>query len=304
MHRITLLLWPFLLFAQPAPNGSSPTLEDAHLALVRGDVASAEASVRNYLLAHKDSADAHFLLGYILFKKQDAKGSLAEYTEGARYRRPGPYDLEAVGCDYVLLKDYPDADKWLSKAVEWDASNLSALYYLGRTKYNENRFEEAVAVFQKCLTRDPKNVKYADNLGLSYQGLGRNDEAAAAFHDALDWDRSTTTSNPGPYLDFGTLLLDSGRTDEAIPLLTRAVQLAPRELRAHTQLGKAYLHNGLLDKAQLELERAVQLDPDSAPAHFVLAQIYKRRGFADKARLESAKYRTLSGEHSTDKGSQ
>ena len=303
LQLIVLLLSPEL-FAQSALDTPSSVLKDARLALDRGDTVSAEASARTYLLAHKDSADAHFLLGYILFKKQDPKGSLAEYTEGARYRTPGSYDFEAVGCDYVLLKDYSDADKWLSEAVEQDASNVSALYYLGRTKYNENRFEEAAAIFGKCLNLDPRNVKYADNLGLSYQGLGRTEEAAASFRDALEWDRIATTPNPGPYLDLGTLLLDSERTDEAILLLARAVQLAPREIRAHAQLGKAYLHSGKLEKAQLELESAVQLDPGSAPAHFVLAQIYRKRGLIDKARAESAKYRTLNGDHSTDKDPQ
>ena len=300
MHRFACLLFSSLVLAQD-PAVSIRVLRDARQALDSGDLATAEISVRSYLVANKESADAHFLLGYVLFKKQDPKASLVEYTEGARYRKPGAYDLEAVGCDYVLLKDYPDADKWLSKSVEWDPSNLSALYYLGRTKYNENRFDESITIFQKCLTRDPKNVKYADNLGLSYQGLGRDEEALSAYREALEWDRLSVTPNPGLYLDLGSLLLDTNRIADAIPQLERAVKLSPRDLRTHSELGKAYMHDGQLEKAQLELETAVGLETNDAPAHFVLAQIYRKRGLLEKARQESDRYRALNGERSSDK---
>ncbi len=114
-----------------------------------GKLHEAEASTRAYLKDNAASAEGHFLLGYILFKEQKAVDSLAEYTEGAKHGKPTSTDLEVVASDYVLLKDYPDADKWYSKAVEWSPQDELGWYYLGRTKYNENRFDEAVAAFQK-----------------------------------------------------------------------------------------------------------------------------------------------------------
>jgi cytochrome c-type biogenesis protein CcmH/NrfG len=43
---------------------------------------------------------------------------------------------------------YPDADKWLTKMLEWAPNDSEGWYYLGRTKYNENRFAEAIRAFQ------------------------------------------------------------------------------------------------------------------------------------------------------------
>ena len=57
--------------------------------------------------------------------------------------------------------------------------------YLGRTQYTENRFDEAVQAFQRCLALEPRNVKAQDNLGLSYAGLGRADDAMAAYEAAI-----------------------------------------------------------------------------------------------------------------------
>src|SRR5207253_6310161 len=71
---------------------------------------------------------------------------------------------------------------------DWSSDVCSSdLYYLGRAKYNENRFAEAVNAFQQCLTLDSKNVKAEDNLGLSYAGLDRNEEAIVAYKNAIAW---------------------------------------------------------------------------------------------------------------------
>ncbi len=280
---------------------SSPDtpLAEARSLLDLGKLDEAEQVTRRYLEIHKSSADGHYLLGYILFKKQDPKSSLAEYTEAARYRTPGAADLEAVAGDYVLLKDYPDADKWFTKAVEWNPKDSLGWYYLGRTKYNENRFEEAVSAFEQCLKLDPRNVKAQDNLGLSFEGLNQLEKAMAAYRTAIDWQKDAPDSNAGPLLDLGSLLVDDNRPDEALPHLLGAARISPEDYRVHRQLGKAYTHLNQLEKARNELEKAVKLAPQNAPVHFMLAQVYRRQGLMDKAKIESERYTALAGTKSS-----
>lgn len=276
---------------------SSPDtpLSEARSLLELGKLSQAEDVTRRYLEIHKSSADAHYLLGYILFKKQDPKSSLAEYTEAARYRTPTATELEAVASDYVLLKDYPDADKWFTKAVEWNPKDSLGWYYLGRTKYNENRFDEAVSAFQHCLKLDPKSVKAEDNLGLSYEGLNQTEEAIVAYRNAIAWQAGSPVKDSGPFLDLGSLLADNGRVDDALPLLLEASRISPEDYRVHRQLGKAYTRINQLEKARTELEKAVELAPKNAPVHFMLAQVYRKQGLIDKAKLENERYITLTG---------
>ncbi len=274
-------------------------LAEARSLIEIGKPADAERVVRRYLASHRNSADGYFLLGYVLFKQQKARESLAAYTEGAKYRRPNAYDLEVVGADYVLLEDYAKADKWFSKSVEWEPGNRQALYYLGRAKYNENRFEEAVEVFQRCLKLDPKDVKAQDNLGLSYQGLGRNEEAAAAFRTAIDLQAASALKDPGPYINLGALLIDTGKPEEGLTYLLQAKAIAPRDIKARRELGKAFMALNRFDEAQPELEKAVELAPQNAPGHFILGQLYRKRGMLDKAKVEFARYAELNGTHST-----
>jgi tetratricopeptide (TPR) repeat protein len=275
-------------------------LREARAALTANNLPAAEQLTRQYLQVHKNSADGHFLLGYILFKQQQARASLAEYTEGAKYRTPTAYDLEVAAGDYVLLNDYMDADKWFSKAVEWDPGNFQARYYLGRAKYVENRFEEAIEAFSACLKLDPHSIKAEDNLGLALEGLARTEEAMTAYRTAIAWQDETQVKDAGPYVNLGALLAGTGHPSEAIPLLLEAIQIDPSGVNGHRELGKAYAHLEQFDKARQELERAVELAPRVAAPHYLLAQTYRKLGLLDKAQAETDRYRELTSTHSSD----
>lgn len=279
--------------------GRSPDepLSEARSLVRAGKLDAAGQVVDRYLSTHQNSADAHFLRGYIFFKQQKAKKSLAEYTEGAKYRTPSAADLEAVGADYVLLRDYVDADKWFSKSAEWEPTNFETLYYLGRTKYNESRFQEAIAVFQRCLKLRPRNVKVEDNLGLTYEGLDRMQDAKTAFETAISWEPAAGPKDAGPYLDLGMLLLDSGEGREALHYLLQALRISPQDMRVHRELGKAYMHLNDFPKARAELETSARLAPENAPVRFMLAQVYRKLGLAEKAQAETRRYKALAAAH-------
>jgi Flp pilus assembly protein TadD len=318
-----------------SPDQAETLLTDAKSLFRQGKFSEADLAVRKYLEKHPDSPDGHFLLGHILFREiqiqavlesqlqvqthgpmgstraigsnssaskatqEMARASLAEFTAGAKFHDPSADDLKTVAFDYVLLVDYPDADKWLTKMLEWAPNDSEGWYYLGRTKYNENRFDEAIRAFQQCLKLDPKNVKAEDNLGLSFAGLGRNDEANAAYQQAIAWQVQFLVKNPGPYVDLGSLLIDENRAQDAVPFLLQAVEIAPRESRAHELLGKAYTWLEQLSKAQAELEKAVELSPETPNLHCMLAPVYRKQGLAEKAKVEYERCATLTGSHST-----
>lgn len=284
------------------PPTVASQLAEANSLLAKGMLAEAEGAARKYLAEHADSADGHYLLGYILFRRARASASLAEYTEGAKYRKPSAADLQVVGADYVVLGDFPDADKWFTKSVEWDPASVLGWYYLGRTKYNENRFEEAVVAFQRCLKLDDKHVKAEDNLGLSYQALGRLDDALQAYRNAIDWQSDAKVKNPGPFIDIGGLFLETNQPEKAVEYLQKALEIAPDDPKAHQQLGKAYFNLNNLPKALVELEKAVQLAPNNAPVHYILAQVYRKQGLGEKAKGEFDRYTKLSATHSVADG--
>ncbi len=265
--------------------------------LQNGDLTSAERAARSYLQSHSNSADGHFLLGNILFREIKPKDSLSEYTAAARFRDPSAFDLKVVALDYVLLGDYADADKWFTKSLQENPRDSQTWYYLGRTKYNESRLDEAIHAFRQCLDIDPKSVNAEDNLGLSYEGLGRIEEALIAYKTAIGWQALSLDKTSGPLIDLGALLLKQNRAQEALPYLRQAADISPEDSRAHEYLGKAYSDRNRMEEAQRELERAVAITPQSARLHFILGQIYRKEGLTNKAQIELGRASQLNGPH-------
>jgi len=301
--------------AAPAPVVDS--LAQARGLLARGEVGKAESTVREFLSHNQGSGEGHFLLGLILFRKIQAEtleggasdgrshaagakarkeyaaASLAEYTEGAKYQKPGAAELKIVALDYVLLGSYADASKWLSRSVEENPQDAEAWYYLGRAKYNENRFEEAIRAFARCLELEPRNIKAQSNVGLSYAGLNRVPEAQAAFLKAIEWQAGGPPKDPEAYIGLGDLLVQQNRASEAVPYLLQAVEIAPRESRAKEKLGSAYLNLNNLAAARNQLEAAVPLDPENASLHYLLGSVYRKQGQPEKAKTEFERFQTL-----------
>lgn len=287
---------PRIESGQPA----DPILAECLALIEKREYRQADEGIRAFLKDHPDSADGHFLLGYALYRENQPRASLAEYTRAAQWRKPAANDLAVVAMDYILLRDYPDADRWLTQATAWSPENELYWYYLGRTQYAENHFEEAIRSFDKCLALAPRDLRAEYNLGLAYAGMGRNDEAAAAYRTAIVWDQDSAAKDPQPYLDLGTLLLDEGKPDEALPALQQAVALDPQNPRAHEQLGQTWEQLRNLSQADTEMHAAVTLAPDVASLHFELGRILQREGLSAKAKAEFDRCAALNASHSTD----
>lgn len=298
--RFLIAVFAFQLAAQTPAADSSLTSQSGELLLNKADslirqgqLTAAENAAREYIQQHAQSAAGYYMLGHILFLEKKAKESLAQYTEGAKYSVPSARDLTIVASDYVLLNDFADADKWFTKVTEWTPHDTLAWYNLARTKYNENLFEEAIQTFKKVLQLDPSNVKAFDNLGLCYQALERTDEAAAAYKRAMELEPSEPARNSGPYLDYGSLLVENNNMSGALPLLDKALEISPDDFRVHRELGKAYMHLNDFEKARAELQKAIELAPRNAPLHFMLAQVYRKQGLQDRAKQETDTYSEL-----------
>lgn len=278
----------------------SDPLADARQMLKSGKVAESEADLHNFLSTHPSDPDAHFLLGYVLFREQKARESLAEFTAGAKFRRPNADDLRIVASDYILLDDFADADKWFSEVVTETPNDPNANYLLGRTKFNENDFPAAIASFERALALRPRFVEAENNIGLAWRELNDFEKARAAFQTAIDW-QGDTPVDAQPFLNLGTLLADRGDLAAAIPYLQKAAALSPGNPTVHEELSHVYAADENLPKAQSELERAISLAPEISSLHFKLGQIYRKEGMKDRAQQEFAICAKLSGAHSSDK---
>jgi Flp pilus assembly protein TadD len=289
---------PLMVKAQAASSDSETRIADVRLKISRSQFTQAEQDLRKILAERQDAAEAHYLLGYTLFRQRRLPESLAEYAAGGRLRMPTADELTVVASDYILLKDLPDAEKWLLYATTHDPSNAFAWYLLGRAQYNQDHAADAAHSFEYCLELNPRDVRAEYNLGLVYEKLQRPTDAIIAYKNSILWQSSIQEQDPQPYLDLGTLLLRQEKAAEAIGPLTEAVHFGSRNALAHQELGLAFESLGRYDEALSALQRAAELAPTSEQPHFFLGRIYRHLGRKEDAAAEYAIVSKLIGSHS------
>lgn len=272
-----------------APGATDALLYRAKSLVHLQDFIAAERALRSYVSLHPTSSDGLYMLGFVLHRQNRPAESLATYTKAAAITIPAADDLKIVGLDYVLLEDYPDAIKWLEKAVLTDARNIEAWYSLGRTYYTVGRLADARKAFRAVLDLDPQNVKAENNLGLIHESSGEPDAAIEAYRRAIKWQAQSLRPSEQPYVNLGSLLMEQGQTKEAMAPLEQAVALAPDNAYCRLTLGIYYHKIGRLEDAQQQLERATQLDPANPAAHYQLGRLYKDMHAMDRAEAEFAR---------------
>src|SRR5258706_8064272 len=281
--------WAAALFgrAEEAAPGTNDALHYESKAYIHLEqFTAAEGALRRYLLAHTASGDALYLLGYVMQREGKDAESAETYTKAGQHRTPTGDDLKIVGLDYVLLNDYPDAIKWLEKAVEAEPENKEAWYFLGRAYYTKSSIPEARKAFLTVLQLDPRDAKAENNLGLILESEAQPDAAMDAYRKAIQWQEQSVRPSEQPYLNLGSLLMEQSQVGEAVPPLQKAVELAPKDAICRLKLGTAYLRLGKLADAQRDLEKAVQFAPDDPAAHYQLGKLYKEMKALDRAKKE------------------
>jgi tetratricopeptide (TPR) repeat protein len=269
-----------------SPGTTDALLYEAKCHIHLNQFAEAEKALRSYLPAHPNSADAAYLLGFVLHRENHPADSLAVYTQAAAIARPTSDDLKIVGLDYILLGDYPDATRWLEKSVEFDPKNKDAWYYLGRTYYSASRLSDARKAFLSLLSLDPHDVRAENNLGLIFETEGQSAQAAEAYRQSIAWQKESLNVTEQPYVNLGSLLMEQGQIKEAFEPLQKAAEIAPGNAYCRLKLGIYFHKIGQLENAQRELEKATQLEPENAAAHYQLGRLYKDMRATDRAQTE------------------
>jgi tetratricopeptide (TPR) repeat protein len=277
---------------------SFPSNVDVHLyrgkALVNmGDFAAAAKELHSYLAANPQSDDGLYLLGYVHFRQDQPRESLETFARANKIRPPAAGDLKIAALDYVLLNDYVSAARYLERSLVMDPADNEALYHLGRVRYQQNRFDLAIAAFEALLKREPDNVKAENNLGLCLEATGKSAAAIASYHKAIDIDQKAEAHTEQPYLNLGKLLNTLNRETEAMPVLAEAVRISPNSASTHYELGRAEFALNRLEEARAQLELSATLDPQNSSPHYLLGRVLSRMGKSEEAAAQFKLTQTL-----------
>ena len=157
--------------------------------------------------------------------------------------------------------------------------------YLQRNTISEN-VDYAFDLFNKALEQDPGYALARAGLGEAYwyryqltkeaewaELARRNSEAALEMNDQL-----------APiYITLALVATGTGRYEEAVTALLRALEIDPVNDQAHRQLGRAYEQLGRTSDAEATYKKAIMTRPNQSTNHSTLGVFYFRVGRYDEA---------------------
>ena len=153
------------------------------------------------------------------------------------------------GWSKISLGDHEGAERALLKALELSPNDPQAESLLGWASMLQDKFDEALLIFQKVLVREPQNALARINVGYICLKKGIFGEAIEHLSRAI---RLNNDPKATLYAHFylGLVYLDRDMFEDAQTFFEKTLALGPNLIEAYYELGRAYWFNGQRDEAK------------------------------------------------------
>jgi len=141
---------------------------------------------------------------------------------------------------------------------------------------------DTIRLWQDVVKKSPNKARPYNNLAVAMENSGRRQEAMQVLSKAIAVDPSFYHS----YYNLGDFYLVSGQPEAALPLLQTAIRLNPSFKEAYVGIGAALMRSGRFRDVIIFLEQNLGRISGNAEAHFYLGASYAFLGDRDAALRE------------------
>ena len=244
-----------------------------------------ETLFKRMIAATKDNYMAHYNLAN-LYSREKRIAEAAAHYEAALAEEPNYADAHNNFAGLLLdQKRYDDAIQHYAAALRINPQYLyyfnfaNALADAASARHDTNEFAEAVRAYGQALLLNPGASEAHNNLGMTWDAQGRENEAAAEFREALGLQPDFEPA----HFNLANALARLGKLDESIAEYRAAARLNPDRAESHNALGLSYaMQNKMADAAQ-EFREVIRLQPDNAAANGNLGNALAAQNRIDEA---------------------
>lgn len=168
------------------------------------------------------------------------------------------------------------------QAIENDSSYVDAYTNLGKVYTDTEAFELAADAYEKVLTLSPPEEQLSRihlNLGVSYMGMDRIDDAIRAWKRAVE----LSPDYMDAYMNLGTAYQNKNMPDSTRTVWERALEVGGRSVVPRMALGRLALAEGRLPDALRYYNEILDLGARDPRIHAETALIHERREDFDQA---------------------
>jgi tetratricopeptide (TPR) repeat protein len=190
-----------------------------------------------------------FYLAEAYFMESDLDRARETIAQAARIAPDDAQVCQKYG-EYLsaTLETRKDGLSWLEKARRLNPGLVRIDFEIGKTHFELTDFQSASSSFGVALEKDARNGEAAFYLAESWANLGDWEKARDFYTYAL-----THGYTNGPaYYGLGRAQVELGEFEAGVGTLQRAVAVQPSLIKAHFQLSRAYRQLGRTKDAQDE----------------------------------------------------
>ena len=244
-----------------------------------GDEESAISEYKHVLLLDPDHSKVRMVLASILIRKNQLVPAL-EHLDIILKKSPDIIIAHYYrGAIHVELKDYEAAEKDYLRALDLNEKMEPTLFGLGNLYQLQNRYSEAIEMYEKLLSYYPSNLSAKERLLGLYTMVGQEEKVESLIRSIKE------NSKPGDprRLTLGRFLLQQGRLDESIAELELIVSAWPNDYKSRYVLALAYEENENPEKALTHLKMIKEESEYFVEAQIAIVNIYETLKEYDKA---------------------
>jgi len=225
--------------------------------------------LREAIAMNPENAASYVLLAKILIERGEI-ATARDTLEEAVQRGGNDSQLDYLhGLIDERYGRFDNALTWYRRAADRDAMNAHYIVAVAETLVSLGRLSEALDLTQERWTDFEQNATLRALAGGIYTRLGRHEEAANAYHEAV----RIAPDDHLLQLNYGTSLARAGRHEEACAVLTDAISEDTKPATSTlVDLGQCHLALNRPAEAKAMFRRAVAADPQNDAAWNALAR--------------------------------
>ncbi|WP_078125345.1 tetratricopeptide repeat protein [Leptospira alexanderi] len=248
-----------MLESPPPGTRNLQTREAINAFLLRkGEIDKAEAGFKEILAKKPDSYYSHYQMGIIHLQRKEYEASIDSFDRSL-----------LLNTDFVAarigkgISMYHSGNKKLAKeefetAMQQDSANELAPYNIGIILFNDNLYNEAIAIFKEIIQKNPEFSDAHYQISYIYYKRGDLEQAEKEIRKALDLERNEKNL-------FGLIrILSEQKTKMTNPAIKKEI----------LELGRELAEKFPASPHATQAERLVITDEDNP----VILQSYQSRG--------------------------
>jgi Tfp pilus assembly protein PilF len=160
-------------------------------------------------------------------------------------------------CTHFQLRYWQNSLTLFQHALDVTGDSYTSHIQIADYLCEQNRLDEAIVEYRKCLQRVPDDTNALNNLGIALGKQGKFEEAIKCFTEALRIKPDAAT-----HANAGHVLALQGNLAGAAVHFTEALRLDPNYAQAHYYLGHYLAQRGKYNEAITHFEDAMRLIPE------------------------------------------